>query len=120
MVFIYWGWDTAGAVNEETKDSHRTPGRAAVLSTVILLVTYALVVMASQSYAGVGTHGIGLGNPANSGDVINVLGTSVFGTSGIGWFMTKLLLFLGLTTLWVRSTGALGLGAACAGALAWP
>jgi hypothetical protein len=27
--------------------------------------------------------------------------------------MTKLLLFLGLTTLWVRSTGAIGLGVAC-------
>jgi amino acid transporter len=69
-----------------------------VLSTVILLVTYALVVMASQSYAGVGTHGIGLANPNNSGDVINVLGTSVFGTSGIGWFMTKLLLLMVLSS----------------------
>ena len=46
MLFIYWGWDTAVSVNEETKDSRRTPGRAAVLSTLILLVTYALVVMA--------------------------------------------------------------------------
>ncbi len=98
MLFIYWGWDTSVSVNEETKDSHRTPGRAAVLSTVILLVTYALVVMASQSYAGVGTHGIGLGNSANENDVINVLGTSVFGTSGIGWFMTKLLLLMVLSS----------------------
>ena len=98
MLFIYWGWDTSVSVNEETKDSRRTPGRAAVLSTLILLVTYALVVMASQSYAGIGTHGIGLGNPDNSGDVINVLGTSVFGTSGIGWFMTKLLLLMVLSS----------------------
>jgi amino acid transporter len=98
MLFIYWGWDTSVSVNEETKDSRRTPGRAAVISTVILLVTYALVVMASQSYAGIGTHGIGLGNSANENDVINVLGTSVFGTSGIGWFMTKLLLLMVLTS----------------------
>jgi amino acid transporter len=98
MLFIYWGWDTSVSVNEETKDSRRTPGRAAVLSTLILLVTYALVVMASQSYAGIGTHGIGLGNPNNSGDVINVLGTSVFGTNGIGWFMTKLLLLMVLSS----------------------
>ncbi len=98
MLFIYWGWDTAVSVNEETKDSHRTPGRAAVLSTVILLVTYAIVVMASQSYAGVGTKGIGLANPDNSGDVLNVLGTSVFGSSGIGWFMTKLLLLMVLSS----------------------
>jgi hypothetical protein len=37
MVFIYWGWDTAVAVNEETKDKNKTPGRAAILSTFILL-----------------------------------------------------------------------------------
>jgi amino acid transporter len=98
MLFIYWGWDTSVSVNEETKDSHRTPGRAAVLSTVILLVTYALVVMASQSYAGVGSKGIGLGNTANQNDVINVLGTSVFGTSGVGWFITKLLLLMVLSS----------------------
>jgi amino acid transporter len=98
MLFIYWGWDTSVSVNEETKDSHRIPGRAAVLSTVILLVTYAIVVLASQSYAGVGTKGIGLGNPDNSGDVINVLGGSVFGTSGIGWVMVHLLLLMVLSS----------------------
>jgi len=98
MLFIYWGWDTSVSVNEETKDSRRTPGRAAVISTVILLVTYALVVMASQSYAGVGTHGIGLGNSANENDVIYTLGGSVFGSSGIGWFMTKLLLLMVLSS----------------------
>ena len=47
MVFIYWGWDTAVAVNEETKDKTKTPGRAAILSTVILLVTYALVIISA-------------------------------------------------------------------------
>ena len=63
MLFIYWGWDTAVSVNEETKDRDKTPGRAAVTSTVILLATYALVIMSTQSYAGIGTTGIGLGNP---------------------------------------------------------
>ena len=98
MLFIYWGWDTAVSVNEETKDSTRTPGRAAVISTLILLATYAIVIVASQSYAGVGTTGIGLANPANSGDVLNSLGTSVFGSSGIGAVMVKLLLFMVLTS----------------------
>jgi amino acid transporter len=98
MLFIYWGWDTSVSVNEETKDSRRTPGRAAVISTLILLATYALVVMASQSYAGIGTHGLGLGNPDNSGDIFKVLGGSVFGNSGIGWFMTKLLLLMVLSS----------------------
>ena len=57
MLFIYWGWDTAVAVNEETKDPAKTPGRAAVLSTLILLVTYFIVIFAAQSFAGVGGTG---------------------------------------------------------------
>src|ERR1700749_2376954 len=79
MLFIYWGWDTAVAVNEETKDPARTPGRAAILSTLILLVTYFVVILAVQSFAGIGTSGIGLGNSANTGDVLSILGTAVFG-----------------------------------------
>ena len=52
MVFIYWGWDTAVSVNEETKDRNRTPGRAAIFSTIILLVVYALVIFSMQAFAG--------------------------------------------------------------------
>ena len=57
MVFIYWGWDTAVAVNEETKDKTRTPGLAAIFSTFILLVTYALVIFSMQAFAGRQDHG---------------------------------------------------------------
>src|SRR6201981_2382210 len=84
MVFIYWGWDTAVAVNEETKDKNKTPGRAAILSTVILLVTYALVIFSMQSFAGIGAKGNGLGNINNAGDVLSIQGNLVFGTSGFG------------------------------------
>ena len=87
MLFIYWGWDTAVAINEETKDPAKTPGRAAILSTVILLVTYVIVILSAQSFAGVGTTGIGLGNSDNTGDVISVLGGAVFGGSGFGVFL---------------------------------
>ena len=52
MVFIYWGWDTAVAVNEETKDKTRTPGLAAIFSTFILLVTYALVIFSMRGVRG--------------------------------------------------------------------
>ena len=51
-VFIYWGWDTCVSVNEEAKDSHSTPGRAAVLSTVILLAIYLIVTYGSVSLLG--------------------------------------------------------------------
>jgi len=98
MVFIYWGWDTAVAVNEETKDPAKTPGRAAILSTFILLVTYALVIVSMQAFAGIGTHGTGLGNLDNAGDVLSIQGSAVFGTSGFGSFLTHLLLLMVLSS----------------------
>ena len=98
MLFIYWGWDTTVSVNEETADPHTVPGRAAVLSTLILLVTYVLVVLSTESYAGIGTHGIGLGNPDNQGDVLSVLGHSVFGTSTFGNVLAHLLLLMVLSS----------------------
>ena len=96
--FIYWGWDTAVSANEETKDPATTPGRAAVISTLLLLVTYALVTVAAQAFAGVGTTGDGLANPDNTGDVLSLLGQNVFGTTGLGWFLSKMLVFMVLTS----------------------
>ena len=98
MLFIYWGWDTAVAVNEETRDKAKTPGRAAILSTVILLVTYVIVILAAQSFAGVGSTGIGLTNPNNTGDVLSVLGSAVFGSSGFGTFLARLLVLMVLSS----------------------
>ena len=98
MLFIYWGWDTTVAVNEETADRRRTPGRAAVISTVLLLAIYTLVTLAAQAFAGVGDQGIGLGNPDNSSDVLSVLGHAVFGSTGIGPVLTHLLFFMVLTS----------------------
>jgi len=98
MLFIYWGWDTAVSVNEETENKAVTPGRAAVISTVILLIVYELVVLSAQSYAGLGTKGVGLGNPAHQGDVLSVLGGSIFGSSGFGSFLTHLLLLMVLSS----------------------
>jgi amino acid transporter len=98
MLFIYWGWDTAVSVNEETADRERTPGRAAIISTLILLVTYVLVILAAQSFAGVGKTGIGLANANNESDVLSGLGSEVFGSSGLGLFLAKLLILMVLTS----------------------
>jgi amino acid transporter len=98
MLFIYWGWDTAVSVNEETKDAQTIPGRAAVLSTLVLLATYALVILATQSYAGIGTKGVGLQNAGNEGDVLSVLGHSIFGSSGWAVVPIKLLLLMVLSS----------------------
>jgi amino acid transporter len=97
-VFLYWGWDTAVAVNEESDDPAKTPGRAAVLSTVLLLVTYVLVAVASVAFAGTGTDGIGLGNPDNASDVFAAIGPSVFGDSPLGSVFVILLIISVLTS----------------------
>ncbi|MCU1453039.1 MAG: amino acid transporter [Acidimicrobiales bacterium] len=92
-IFIYWGWDTAVSVNEETADSSKIPGRAAVISTLVLVGTYLLVTVAAQAYAGTGDTGIGLANADNSGDVLSILGKAVLG-SGVA----KVLIFMVLTS----------------------
>ncbi|RLV47921.1 APC family permease [Nocardioides mangrovicus] len=97
-VFIYWGWDTAVATNEESDDPASTPGRAAVLSTILLLLIYALVSISTIAFAGVGTHGIGLGNDANADDVFAAMGHEVFGGGAVGWIMVHLLAICVLTS----------------------
>jgi amino acid transporter len=98
MVFIYWGWDTALSVNEETKDPGKTAGRAAIFSVFILLITYVVVIFAAQSWAGIGTSGIGLRNSSNVGDVLSILGSSVFGTAWWGVTLSKLLVLMVLSS----------------------
>ncbi len=73
-VFIYWGWDTTATVNEETEDPGEAPGRATVISTLILLGIYLIVAVAAQAYAGVDQL------VANQEDVLSSLGTEVFGS----------------------------------------
>jgi amino acid transporter len=51
-VFIYWGWESAVNLTEETEDPRSSPGLAAVLSTVILLVAYLSVTTAVVAFAG--------------------------------------------------------------------
>jgi amino acid transporter len=97
-VFIYWGWDTAVSVNEETADPGKTPGRAAVLSTLLLLATYAVVSVSTVAFAGVGDKGIGLANADNASDVFNALGSTVFGGSFFGKLMEFLLVLSVLTS----------------------
>ncbi|GAA5141956.1 APC family permease [Nocardioides marinquilinus] len=51
-VFAYWGWESAVNLTEETTDSASTPGRAGIVSTVVLLGTYVAVAFAVVAYAG--------------------------------------------------------------------
>ena len=78
-VFIYWGWDTTVAVNEETTDTGETPGRAAITSTLILVLTYVIVTVAAISFGGPDRLG-----KDESGDVLGLLANDVFGSSLLG------------------------------------
>src|SRR6187200_208930 len=73
-IFIYWGWDSGVAVNEESEDSHSGPGRAAVMSTLLLLLIYVVVSFSAQAYGGEKLL------VDNADDVLSVLGGKVFGS----------------------------------------
>jgi amino acid transporter len=98
MLFIYWGWDTALSVNEETADKARTPGRAGIISTVLLLFTYAIVIVAVQSFSGAGDKGVGLTNPDHQFDVLSVTGSAIFGHSPLGTVLSRLLILMVLSS----------------------
>jgi amino acid transporter len=49
-VFIYWGWDTAANLNEETENPSVAPGLATVVSTFALLGIYVFAAFAIVSY----------------------------------------------------------------------
>ncbi|WP_413319114.1 APC family permease [Agrococcus sp. 1P02AA] len=51
-VFAYWGWESAVNLTEETTDSSQAPGKAAIWSTIVLLVTYLSVTIAVVALAG--------------------------------------------------------------------
>ena len=75
-VFIYWGWESAVNLTEEIEDSESAPGRAAVLSTVILLVTYVAVAVAVVAFAGLDQ----IAEFEDDDAILSTLATDVLGT----------------------------------------
>ena len=69
-LFIYWGWDALISVNEETTHRSSTPGRAVIISTVILLVLYCGASVAALGFGGVDL----ITSDAAIDDVLSVLG----------------------------------------------
>jgi amino acid transporter len=86
-VFIYWGWDSGVCVNEESENASEGPGRAAVMSTILLVLIYVVVAVSAQAYGGLEflRH--------NKDDVLSALGGSVFGSP-----LDKLLIIAVLTS----------------------
>lgn len=75
-VFIYWGWESAVNLTEETGGKSGASGVAGVLSTVILLVTYVVVGVAVVAYAGPAV----LSEFADDEAIFSELATSVLGS----------------------------------------
>ncbi len=73
-LFIYWGWDTAASVNEESKNPTENPGRAAVVSTIILVATYVVV-----SFAATAFHGADYLAAKGEEDVLGAMAADVLG-----------------------------------------
>ncbi len=111
-LFIYWGWDTCLALNEETKDPKRIPGRAALLTTVILLVTYVSVTIAAMMYAGLGDDSTGLGNEANADDFFLAIKDGLLGP--FGWALVVAVILSAIsstqTTILPTARGTLAMG----------
>lgn len=75
-VFLYWGWDSAVAVNEETSEPTTTPGRAGLLALGATVLGYAVVSLAAFCYAGPEALA------GADGDALAVLGPRVLGDLG--------------------------------------
>jgi amino acid transporter len=112
-LFIYWGWDTCLALNEETKDPRHIPGRAALLTTVILLITYVGVTVAAMMYAGLGEDGTGLGNEAIADDFFLAVKDGLLGP--FGWVLVVSVLISAVsstqTTILPTARGTLSMAA---------
>ncbi|MGA4538591.1 APC family permease [Uniformispora flossi] len=59
-IFMYWGWDTALTMNEETAGGRKVPGRAAMVTLVVIVCAYLMTGIATLMVAGVGDTGLGL------------------------------------------------------------
>jgi amino acid transporter len=80
-LFVYWGWDATSSMNEETKNPTKTPGRAAVLATVILLGGFTVMTLSTVSYAGAGDNG--LINHDNADSIFDVVVEPLIGKWGL-------------------------------------
>src|SRR6202043_45352 len=86
-IFIYWGWDSGVAVNEESEDANEGPGRAAVVSTLLLVAIYLFVSAGAPAFHGAAF----LASEENSSDVLNALGHGVLGAVGVKFLIVAVL-----------------------------
>ncbi|NUU22903.1 MAG: APC family permease [Streptomycetaceae bacterium] len=80
-IFMYWGWDTALTMNEETAGGPKVPGRAAMVTLLVIVCAYLMTGIAALMVGGVGDTGLGLGT--DDENIFAKLANPVMG-SGLG------------------------------------
>ncbi|TDC98041.1 APC family permease [Nonomuraea deserti] len=70
---LYWGWDATVMLSEESEHRAENPGRAAVLTTIVLVLFYLIGAVGVLAWAGPGRIA------ANPDDLLGLLGPEVLG-----------------------------------------
>ena len=82
-VFIFWGFDAALSMSEETQGTSEQSGRSGVTAIIITVITYVVFSVAALAYAGVDDSSEGsLTHEANIDDIFSSLARDAVGPSG--------------------------------------
>ncbi|MDU0479221.1 APC family permease [Staphylococcus chromogenes] len=82
-VFIYWGWDVVLTMSEETEGSHATPGKAATLTILVIVILYQLIAISTIRFSGTSDGELGLANSAIHENIFAELAGPVMGPFAI-------------------------------------
>lgn len=82
-VFIFWGFDAALSMSEETEGTAGQSGRSGVTAIIITVITYVVFSVAALAYAGADDNNPGsLTHEANIDDIFSSLARDAVGPSG--------------------------------------
>lgn len=82
-LFIFWGFDAALAMSEETNGSAEQVGRNGIIAMIITVITYVIFSTAALAYAGIDAQdNSSLTFKGNIDSIITVLATSMIGEKG--------------------------------------
>ncbi len=82
-VFIFWGFDAALSMSEETEGTAEQSGRSGVTAILITVITYVVFSVAALAYAGIDDSSEGsLTHSANIDDIFSGLARDAVGSGG--------------------------------------
>lgn len=82
-VFIFWGFDAALSMSEETEGTPKDSGKSGVTAIIITVITYVVIGVAALAFAGTDpTSSLSLTNEANIDDVFSAMAREALGPKG--------------------------------------